>query len=140
VQTEHKGLVECGTCGLETYELLGKHFQKQNFQATLIIGNSLIYTVPSCCNTRTLSDDNRVLKYKTFIYVWLLYCCKTEAVRHEREISNAKWREVKNGFRRKRNECKPVLLRLSLAGNLEKPLMSLYGTEWRECGFLDSGL
>jgi hypothetical protein len=30
---------------------------------------------------------------------------------------------------------KPVLLRLSLAGNLEKPLMSLYGTEWRESGY-----
>jgi hypothetical protein len=26
-------------------------------------------------------------------------------------------------------------LRLSLAGNLEKPLMSLYGTEWRERGY-----
>jgi hypothetical protein len=37
----------------------------------------------------------------------------------------------KNRIFRKRNECKPVLLRLSLAGNLEKPLMSLYGTE---CG------
>jgi hypothetical protein len=24
---------------------------------------------------------------------------------------------------------------LSLAGNLEKPLMSIYGTEWRECGY-----
>jgi hypothetical protein len=28
-----------------------------------------------------------------------------------------------------RDECKPVLLRLSLAGNLEKPLLSLYRTE-----------
>jgi hypothetical protein len=27
------------------------------------------------------------------------------------------------------DKCKPVLLRLSLAGNLEKPLMSLYKTE-----------
>jgi hypothetical protein len=26
------------------------------------------------------------------------------------------------------DKCKPVLLRLLLAGNLEKPLMSLYGT------------
>jgi hypothetical protein len=33
-----------------------------------------------------------------------------------------------------RNESKPVLLRLSLAGNLEKPLLSLYGTKWREHG------
>ena len=34
-----------------------------------------------------------------------------------------------------RDECKPVLLRLSLAGKLDKPLMSLYGTEWRERGY-----
>ncbi len=34
-----------------------------------------------------------------------------------------------------RDKCKPVLLRLSLAGNLEKPLMSLHGTEWRERGY-----
>jgi hypothetical protein len=37
-----------------------------------------------------------------------------------------------------RNKCKPVLLRLSLARNLEKLLMSLYGTEWR--GEHDKGL
>jgi hypothetical protein len=29
----------------------------------------------------------------------------------------------------KRDQCKPVLLRLSLAGNLVKPFISLYGTE-----------
>jgi hypothetical protein len=40
----------------------------------------------------------------------------------------------KNRICRKRDECKPVLLRLSLAGNLEKPLMSLYGTE---CGLME---
>jgi hypothetical protein len=34
-----------------------------------------------------------------------------------------------------RDKCKPVLLRLSLAGNLEKPHLSLYGTEWRERGY-----
>ncbi len=36
-----------------------------------------------------------------------------------------------------RNKCKPVLLRLSLDGNLEtpNPLISLYGTEWRERGY-----
>jgi hypothetical protein len=33
-----------------------------------------------------------------------------------------------------RDECKPVLLSL-LAGNLVKPLLSLYGTEWRERGY-----
>ncbi len=31
-----------------------------------------------------------------------------------------------------RDECRPVLLRLSLAGNLEKSQMFLYWTEWRE--------
>jgi hypothetical protein len=31
-----------------------------------------------------------------------------------------------------RDKCKPVLLRLSLSGNLEKPLMSLYGTNGTE--------
>ncbi len=34
-----------------------------------------------------------------------------------------------------RDKCKPVFLRLSLAGNLEKSLMSLFGTEWRERGY-----
>ncbi len=43
-----------------------------------------------------------------------------EAVRHEREISNAgRW---KPDFA-ERYQCKPVLLRLSLAGNLDKPLL-----------------
>jgi hypothetical protein len=32
-------------------------------------------------------------------------------------------------------KCKPDLLKLSLAGNLEKPLLSLYATEWRERGY-----
>ncbi len=45
--------------------------------------------------------------------------------------------DLKNAGRQKldsaeRDKCKPVFLRLPLAGNLEKPLMSLYGTEWRE--------
>jgi hypothetical protein len=30
------------------------------------------------------------------------------------------------------DQYRPVLLGLSLAGNLVKPLMSLYGTEWRD--------
>jgi hypothetical protein len=51
----------------------------------------------------------------------------SEAVRHEQEISYAGY---KLDFA-ERDECEPVFLRLSLAGNLEKPLMSLYGTEWR---------
>jgi hypothetical protein len=32
----------------------------------------------------------------------------------------------------KRDKSKPVLQRLSLAGNLGKPLLSLYWTEWRK--------
>jgi hypothetical protein len=42
--------------------------------------------------------------------------------------------EVKTGFA-EIDQCKPVLLRLSLAGNLVKSLLSLYGTEWREPGY-----
>jgi hypothetical protein len=38
----------------------------------------------------------------------------------------------KNWILPKRDKCKPVFLRLSLAGYLEKPLMSLIGTEWKE--------
>jgi hypothetical protein len=34
-----------------------------------------------------------------------------------------------------RDERKPVLLGLSLAGTLVKPILSLYGTEWRERGY-----
>jgi hypothetical protein len=34
-----------------------------------------------------------------------------------------------------RDKCKPVLLRLLWAVHLEKPRMSLYGTEWRERGY-----
>jgi hypothetical protein len=41
-------------------------------------------------------------------------------------------------FFAERDLCKPVLLGLSLAGNVEKPLMSLYGTEWKERA-MDSG-
>ncbi len=44
---------------------------------------------------------------------------------------------ISNGGRFKptfteRDQCKSVLLGLSLARNLVKPLLSLYGTEWRE--------
>jgi hypothetical protein len=48
----------------------------------------------------------------------------TEAVRHEQVISDAGWSKLDFD---ERDKCKPVLLRLSLAGNLgKKPLMSLY--------------
>ncbi len=48
-------------------------------------------------------------------------------------LSNNTVNKVKPGFS-ERDKCKPVLLRLSFAGNLEK-LMSLYETEWRERGY-----
>ncbi len=44
-------------------------------------------------------------------------------------------RRGKNWILQKRHKCKPLRLRLSLTVNLEKPLMSLYGTEWRERGY-----
>jgi hypothetical protein len=53
----------------------------------------------------------------------------SEAVRHERDMQGGKnWIFPKE-------KCKPVLLRLSLARNLVKPLLSLYGIEWRERGY-----
>jgi hypothetical protein len=47
---------------------------------------------------------------------------------------------ISNGGRFKpaiaeRDKCKLVLLGLSLARNLVKQLLSLYGTEWRERGY-----
>jgi hypothetical protein len=51
---------------------------------------------------------------------------------HEQLISNDG--RFKPAFA-ERDKCKPVLLALSLAGNLVKPLLSLYGTEWRERGY-----
>jgi hypothetical protein len=60
----------------------------------------------------------------------------TEAVRHERDISNAG--RKKPDFT-EINQCKPVLLGLSLAGNPVKPFLSLYGTKWRERGYGLSG-
>jgi hypothetical protein len=50
---------------------------------------------------------------------------------HEQLISNGG--RFKLAFA-ERDKCKPVLLVLSLARNLVKPLLSLYGTEWRERG------
>jgi hypothetical protein len=55
-----------------------------------------------------------------------------EAVRHERVISNTGRKKLAFA---ERDECKPVLLELSLAGNLVKPLLSLYGTKWSELGY-----
>ncbi len=54
-----------------------------------------------------------------------------EGVRHERDILNAGRKKLDFA---EIDQCKPVLLGLSLAGNLVKPLLSLYGTEWRKCG------
>jgi hypothetical protein len=74
------------------------------------------------------------LKEKPTYRVWCLYSSfvHAEAVQHEREILNAG--RLKLHFS-ERDECKLVLLGLSSAGNLAKPLMSLYGTEWRDCGY-----
>jgi hypothetical protein len=46
--------------------------------------------------------------------------------------SDAEWTKLDFAERAK---CRPILLRLSLAINLEKPAMSLYGTKWIELGF-----
>jgi hypothetical protein len=54
---------------------------------------------------------------------------------HEQLISNGG--RFKPAFA-ERDKCKPVLLGLSLAGNLVRPLLSLYGTEWRGVA-MDSG-
>jgi hypothetical protein len=63
---------------------------------------------------------------------WVHLMRPIEVVRHDWEISNA---GGKNWILPKRDQCKSVLLRLSLAGNLKKPLVSLYETEWRERGY-----
>jgi hypothetical protein len=55
----------------------------------------------------------------------------TKADSHEQLISNAGWSKLDFA---ERDQCKPFLLRLSLAGNLKKHLCpsTVYGTEWRE--------
>jgi hypothetical protein len=63
-------------------------------------------------------------------FFWDSHCPK--ALRHEREISNAGRKKL--DFAEK-DKFKQVRLRHSLNENLEKPLMSLYGTEWRELGY-----
>jgi hypothetical protein len=55
-----------------------------------------------------------------------------KAEQHEQEISNVEDLELDFA---ESDRCKPVVMRLSLAGTLEKPLMSLYGIKWREGGF-----
>jgi hypothetical protein len=40
----------------------------------------------------------------------------------------------KNWILPKEINANRIVLRLSLAGNLENPVLSLYGTEWRERG------
>ncbi len=62
-----------------------------------------------------------------------LFCQSPSAVRHEREISNAG--RYKLDFA-ERDECKPVLLGLSLAWKSgQTTFVPLYGTEWRERGY-----
>jgi hypothetical protein len=55
---------------------------------------------------------------------------RPEAIRHEREMSNAGRKKM--DFT-ERDKCKPVLLRLSLAGNLEKHV-SLWERMEQCCG------
>jgi hypothetical protein len=57
-----------------------------------------------------------------------------EAVRHEG--GRSQMQGGKNWFLPKEINANGSLLRLSLAGNLEKPLMSPYGTKWRERGYV----
>ncbi len=67
---------------------------------------------------------------------WMLPAARHSLIRadshDEKLISNAGGSKLDFA---KRDQCKPVLLRLLLAGNLEKSLLSLYGTEWRERGY-----
>jgi hypothetical protein len=60
------------------------------------------------------------------------YTASSRGGGHEREISNAG--RLKLDFT-EIDQCKPVLLGLSLAKNLVKSLLSLYRTEWRERGY-----
>jgi hypothetical protein len=46
----------------------------------------------------------------------------------------------KNWIFPKAMNANPVLLGLSLAGYLVKPLLTLYGTEWRELGYPEVGI
>ncbi len=69
---------------------------------------------------------------KVILIVYCTYIDYSEAVRHERDISNAGRKTLDFA---EIDQCKPVLLGLSLAGNLVKPFLSLYGTEWRERGY-----
>ncbi len=75
------------------------------------------------CNKPKFSENTKGIETKKSV---------TDTVRHEREISNAGRKKMDFA---ERDECKPVLLKLSLAENLVKPLMSLFGTEWRERGY-----
>jgi hypothetical protein len=54
---------------------------------------------------------------------------QVRAESHEQMISNAGWSKLNFD---ERDQCKPVLLRFSLARNQENPVISIFGTEWRE--------
>jgi hypothetical protein len=55
-----------------------------------------------------------------------------EISRSCRTASDAGWSKLEFA---ERDQCRPVFLRLSLAGNLEKPVMAHYGTKWMERGY-----
>jgi hypothetical protein len=77
-----------------------------------------------------ISDNTRELGY-SFLYSRSSY----RDGGHEQLISSGG--RFKPAFA-ERNKCKPVLLGFSLARNLVKPLLSLYGTEWRDRGYMDT--
>ncbi len=86
---------------------------------------------------RILSSWSSSPQLSSLVTFWY-NACQPEVVRHDlRRYDMNRRSQMKGGITGFcwRYKCKPVLLRLSLAGNLEKPLMSLYGTEWRERGY-----
>ncbi len=107
--------------------------------ALLLIGLTKISLTKSSFLISLLSSERRSIKTLNLFAQWE----KVNDIRITWDypfpaattwMGDLKCREVKTGFA-ERDEWKPVLLPFSLAGNLEKPLMSLYGAEWREHGY-----
>jgi hypothetical protein len=57
--------------------------------------------------------------------IWHIFLCP------QKPETGSQIQGGKNWILPKERYAKPILLRLLLTGNLVKPLMSLYGTEWR---------
>jgi hypothetical protein len=77
-------------------------------------------------------NANRFFWDSHWLEIWKNHCCPSRGPTGGSVATDSGW--SKQDFA-ERDKSKPVLLRLSLAGNLEKLLMSLYGTEWWECGY-----